>query len=178
MDLKFENKYITTLETTRAYCKHASHTCKIYKMEGYVLGLVFLIMLVTGIIYKMGLNYVVVPAIGVLAGIFLVNCEKWQGKRVYDKRVKIYGEKFPYTCYEFGDRVTLKEGDIEARYDYVLLLDLRESRDYFFLMLDKENGLTIKKDSFTIGTADDFRDFITEKINKSREGMGMKPLEK
>lgn len=173
--MKFENRYITTVETSREYCKYASRMCKMYKMESIVLGLIFVVMLFVGVTQHMGWNYIVVPALGIAISIFLFRCDSWQGKRVYDKRVKLYGNDFPETVYQFGDRILLSEREVKAYYDYISILEFREGNKYFFLMLDKENGLTIKKDSFTVGTALEFKEYMIDKIDRNRDGLGMKP---
>ncbi|MEG2298426.1 MAG: hypothetical protein RSB75_02420, partial [Anaerovoracaceae bacterium] len=112
--MKFENRYVTTVETSREYCKYASRLCKIYRMESIIIGLIFLIMLVVGVTERMGWNYIVVPIFGIAISIFLFRCDSWQGKRVYNKRVKLYGDDFPETVYKFEDRILLSERDVKA----------------------------------------------------------------
>ena len=48
-------------------------------------------------------------------------------------------------------------------FPYFKLYKVFETKDYFYLYLDEENAVLVNKDSFKLGTAEEFADFIKKK---------------
>ncbi len=66
--------------------------------------------------------------------------------------------------YEYSLAQSVKEDDSVNVQGYSDLSELRESEHLFLLRRSKQQWFFVAKDGFTIGSAEDFRKFITERL--------------
>ena len=82
------------------------------------------------------------------------------GKR-YQKTKKKFAEKkqtsITIDFFKFHFKVEQKV------YPYLKLYKVFETKDYFYLYIDEENAVLVNKNSFKLGTAEEFTDFIKKK---------------
>lgn len=102
--------------------------------------------------------------IGILAtaeGIFFNRVSAWNSKRMMMKGVSEV--QFYFDSQEMRAEVPGRE---KSSYPYTAFLLAAETADYFVIMIDHRHGFVLKKDGFTKGTADEFRQFLTQILKK------------
>ena len=87
-------------------------------------------------------------------------------KRKRRKLKKSGGETKRFRSFRFGEKyIEIKDNDIEIKLDYILFKYISES-DEFFQLWYGIDYLTIYKNAFTIGTANEFLEFFIEKCSE------------
>ena len=90
---------------------------------------------------------------------------------------------FASYCYEPGffklcteimafdeEEMTFSSGGEEQRHQYESVLSILEDKEYFFLIMGKNQiSCTLRKSNFKVGSPDTFREFIEEKTGVSVE---------
>lgn len=61
--------------------------------------------------------------------------------------------------FTFADDILYEYGNTASRYPYSHIIMFSEDSSYFYLFYNEDMVLRICKDSFVVGTADEFRDF-------------------
>ncbi|WP_100065572.1 YcxB family protein [Miniphocaeibacter massiliensis] len=74
----------------------------------------------------------------------------------------------------YKEHFIIKDGERESIIKYKDLEQVVEKEDYFYLMVDKNRGIIIKKDSFKDDDENEFSKFINTKVkfNKKRTSVG------
>ncbi len=81
--------------------------------------------------------------------------------------ISSYGCRELHLCTEFYDKAlaqTLKESDELTTEGYSAILEIKETEHLFLLHHGGQQWFFVEKSGFTVGTADEFRAFITERI--------------
>ena len=67
----------------------------------------------------------------------------------------------PESSIQFTENnIIIKERKILMEFEYNQIKKIKEYSKIYALMLGKRNGILLKKDSFTIGTFEEFKKFI------------------
>ena len=76
----------------------------------------------------------------------------------------------PESIFRFGeDIITLEEGKIFMEFDYNQIKKIYELKKLYVLMIGKQNGIIVRKDSFSVGTFHKFKEFIERKCRKIKK---------
>ena len=76
----------------------------------------------------------------------------------------------PETVVQFSnDEISMAEGTLSVRFQYRQITKIRETRNLYVLMLGKDSGIILEKNSFTIGNFEAFRSFILEKCPSQKK---------
>ena len=89
--------------------------------------------------------------------------DRKESKKIYDDDISKY-----MNYYYFNDeRVIIKNkiGTTERTYD--CLEAIYEAKEYYYILITKNSGYVMKKDSFKKGEEEDFHKFIKEKMGKN-----------
>ena len=79
--------------------------------------------------------------------------------------LNLHNGQTPESILQFTDsNIALKEGKGSMEFEYNQIKKIKEYKLTYILMIGKKQGLILKKDSFSIGTFEEFKKFITEKI--------------
>lgn len=74
------------------------------------------------------------------------------------------------SIFRFGeDTITLEEGKIFMEFDYNQIKKIHELKKLYVLMIGKQNGIIVRKDSFSVGTFHKFKKFIERKCKNIRK---------
>jgi len=72
-------------------------------------------------------------------------------------------------CFE-PEEMNFSSGGETQTYQYESVLKILENSEYFFLSMDpRQISCALRKRNFTVGSADSFREFITERTGVSVE---------
>lgn len=104
----------------------------------------------------------------VLLLIIMFIIPKITGKIEYNDVKKIIGDEDEMTTYEISDKIYAYRGNSKSEFNFSSVTKLDENDELFMLFLGKGHYLYLRKDSFTIGDADSFREFIIGKIKPSK----------
>ena len=102
--------------------------------------------------------------------IFIVSLRLIFYHLVYLKNMKksslnLHNGQMPESVLQFTDNgIALKEGKISMEFEYNQIKEIKEYKVAYVLMIGKKQGIILKKDSFSIGTFEEFKKFINEKI--------------
>ena len=123
--------------------------------------ILYIYILVLNIIYR---NWIVVLIIIILTCILyainkVLRNQKKQ-ERVHKRRIQ-RGQNYVYDFYRYYIRV--KIGRKGQTIYYFKLHKVYETKDYFYLYLNKEYSLIVSKEGFTIGNSRKFSEFIKRK---------------
>ena len=70
----------------------------------------------------------------------------------------------------FGeDVITLEEGKIFMEFDYNQIKKIHDLKKLYVLMIGKQNGIIVRKDSFSVGTFHKFKQFIERKCKNIKK---------
>ena len=138
---------------------------------GLVLMFIAVNYLLEGSDYFFGLICNIIINVGLISlGIYLcVNAFKYQK---YDKKEskKIYNDDIStyINYYYFNDeRVVIKNKTGMTERTYECLEAIYETKECYYILITKNSGLVMKKDSFKKGKEEDFHKFIKEKMGKN-----------
>ena len=120
------------------------------------------------ILFKMKSLRLVMAALTIV--IFIVSLRLIFYHLLYLKNMKksslnLHNGQTPESVLQFTDNsIALKEGKISMEFEYNQIKKIKEYKLIYVLMIGKRQGLILKKDSFSIGTFEEFKKFINEKI--------------
>ncbi|MHD0318873.1 YcxB family protein [Fusobacterium sp. THCT1E2] len=165
MNILFENRYYSDKKVLLEYVKDVH--CKYLRIIGFFF--MFIAMLYTYfILFKMRSLHFVIAVLTIL--IFIVSLRLIFYHLVYLKNMKksslnLHNGQTPESILQFIDsNIALKEGKISMEFEYSQIKKIKEYKLAYVLMIGKRQGLILKKDSFSIGTFEEFKKFINEKI--------------
>jgi len=85
-------------------------------------------------------------------------------KDMMKNTLAVHNGIIPESIFSFGeDIVTLKEGKVFMEFDYSQIKRIYELKKLYVLMIGKQNGIIVRKDSFSVGTFHKFKEFIEKK---------------
>lgn len=169
MEPKFVNEYNLTLEMYQEWAKHpvGAYAVKSRK-KGICLRIglicISILLIIDGIFLKeyfMSLAGMIFLVIALNRLLFL---PKKIVKMQYDLMLKAYNTNQCRRKIVFTDHIVCKEGNTTTEYDYSGILKFTEDDIYFYLFTNADMVLRIHKDAFTVGTADEFREFANCEI--------------
>ena len=86
-------------------------------------------------------------------------------KNMKKSSLNLHNGQTPESVLQFTDNsIALKEGKISMEFEYNQIKKIKEYKLIYVLMIGKRQGLILKKDSFSIGTFEEFKKFINEKM--------------
>ena len=88
-------------------------------------------------------------------------------KDMMKNTLAIHNGIIPESIFRFGEEiVTLEEGKVFMEFDYSQIKRIYELKKLYVMMIGKQNGIILRKDSFSVGTFHKFKDFIERKCKK------------
>jgi hypothetical protein len=161
MDAKFINQYTITFDMYRDWAKHPVGQAAIRSRRKN------LVLCIGGIVVSVGLAvfgavmsqfYVVLmgAVFFIIFGLRLFFIPQQLLRKKYAMILKsLNGAQWTRTI-TFADKITVEDGRNSGSYDYSEFKALTEDEQYFFLFLNNDMALRVRKDSFTEGTAERF----------------------
>lgn len=164
MEAKFINEYSITFEMYKDWFNHpiGNAALKDRKRRNYlmvVMACCSIIMIVIGLLLKE--FFAVIMGFAFLMSAlsrFLILPNKII-KIQYDSLLKLKSSDLVIRKTIFSDEILCESGKAAMRYSYSEIVKITEDDGYFYLFLNVDMVLRIKKDGFTLGTDDTFREF-------------------
>ena len=165
MGILFENRYYNEKNLYAEYVKD------VYSKHIRRLGAVCLI---TSIYYicswifkKENISELILPILGFFISLYFIFYYKFRLKDMERNSFNLHNGKITETVFQFTeDKIILREGTILMEFDYNQIKVIKEHKLTYALMIGAYQGLVLKKDSFSIGTLDEFKEFIVNRIKK------------
>ncbi|MCF2671800.1 YcxB family protein [Fusobacterium varium] len=165
MEILFENRYYSDKKILTEYIKDVH--CRYLRIIGFFFMLVAMLYTYL-ILFKMKSLRLVMAALTIV--IFIVSLRLIFYHLLYLKNMKktslnLHNGQTPESVLQFTDNnIALKEGKISMEFEYNQIKKIKEYKLIYVLMIGKRQGLILKKDSFSIGTLEEFKKFINEKM--------------
>lgn len=165
MEILFENRYYSDKKILTEYIKDVH--CRYLRIIGFFFMLVAMLYTYL-ILFKMKSLRLVMAALTIV--IFIVSLRLIFYHLLYLKNMKksslnLHNGQTPESVLQFTDNsIALKEGKISMEFEYNQIKKIKEYKLIYVLMIGKRQGLILKKDSFSIGTFEEFKKFINEKM--------------
>lgn len=165
MEILFENRYYSDKKILTEYIKDVH--CRYLRIIGFFFMLVAMLYTYL-ILFKMKSLRLVMAALTIV--IFIVSLRLIFYHLLYLKNMKksslnLHNGQTPESILQFTDNnIVLKEGKISMEFEYNQIKKIKEYKLIYVLMIGKRQGLILKKDSFSIGTFEEFKKFINEKM--------------
>lgn len=165
MEILFENRYYSDKKILTEYIKDVH--CRYLRIIGFFFMLVAMLYTYL-ILFKMKSLRLVMAALTIV--IFIVSLRLIFYHLLYLKNMKktslnLHNGQTPESILQFTDNnIALKEGKISMEFEYNQIKKIKEYKLIYVLMIGKRQGLILKKDSFSIGTFEEFKKFINEKM--------------
>ena len=118
-----------------------------------------------GIIFNIIFNVFLI-GLGIYLFIYAFDYQKFdkkESKKVYDEDISKYVNRYYFN----NERVVInnKIGTTERTYE--CLEAVYETKEFYYILLSRNSGYVINKNSFTKGTESEFHDFIKAKMGKN-----------
>ena len=165
MEILFENRYYSDKKILTEYIKDVH--CRYLRIIGFFFMLVAMLYTYL-ILFKMKSLRLVMAALTIV--IFIVSLRLIFYHLLYLKNMKksslnLHNGQTPESILQFTDNnIALKEGKISIDLEFNQIKKIKEYKLIYVLMIGKRQGLILKKDSFSIGTFEEFKKFINEKM--------------
>ncbi|WP_130891536.1 YcxB family protein [Fusobacterium ulcerans] len=165
MNILFENRYYSDKKVLLEYVKDVH--CKYPRIIGFLF-MIVAILYTYLILFKMRSLRFVMAVLTIF--IFIISLRLIFYHLVYLKNMKksslnLHNGQSPESVLQFMDNsIALKEGKVSMEFEYNQIKKIKEYKLAYVLMIGKKQGLILKKDSFAIGTFEEFKKFITEKV--------------
>lgn len=165
MEILFENRYYSDKKILTEYIKDVH--CRYLRIIGFFFMLVAMFYTYL-ILFKMKSLRLVMAALTIV--IFIVSLRLIFYHLLYLKNMKksslnLHNGQTPESILQFTDNnIALKEGKMSMEFEYNQIKKIKEYKLIYVLMIGKRQGLILKKDSFSIGTFEEFKKFINEKM--------------
>lgn len=165
MNILFENRYYSDKKVLLEYVKDVH--CKYPRIIGFLF-MIVAILYTYLILFKMRSLRFVMAVLTIF--IFIISLRLIFYHLVYLKNMKksslnLHNGQTPESILQFTDsNIALKEGKVSMEFEYNQIKKIKEYKLAYVLMIGKKQGLILKKDSFAIGTFEEFKKFITEKV--------------
>lgn len=165
MDILFENRYYSDKKILLEYVKDVH--CKYLRIIGFLF-MIVAIFYTYLILFKMRSLQIIMAVLTIF--IFVISLRLIFFHLIYLKNMKksslnLHNGQTPESILQFTDNnIALKEGKVLMEFEYNQIKKIKEYKLAYVLMIGKKQGLILKKDSFSIGTFEEFKKFINEKI--------------
>ncbi|MCD7980029.1 MAG: YcxB family protein [Fusobacterium sp.] len=91
-------------------------------------------------------------------------------KDMMKNTLAIHNGIIPESIFRFGENtITFEEGKTFMEFDYSQIKRIYELKKLYVLMIGKQNGIIIRKDSFSVGTFHKFKEFIGRKCKNIKK---------
>ena len=87
-------------------------------------------------------------------------------KKQYDTIMKSRNGRPWIRTITFSDAITMQDANVTSRYEYAEIVSVAENDAYFYLFVNEDIVIRIRKDSFLQGGCDEFRQFINSVIHE------------
>jgi len=118
-----------------------------------------------GIIFNIIFNALLI-SLGIYLWVYALKYQKYdrkESKKIYDDDISTY-----MNYYYFNDeRVIIKNKIGTTERTYECLEAIYEAKEFYYILITKNSGYVMKKDSFKKGEEEDFHKFIKEKMGKN-----------
>lgn len=171
MDILFENRYIVDLHMLRSFARGASFSQKFFFRFSIVgMAVCAMALLYCLVFFPGSWDLTISPAVSFLLCLALFFFPSLTARIVYRNTQKLHGGTIPETVVQFSnDEISMAEGTLSVRFQYRQITKIRETRNLYVLMLGKDSGIILEKNSFTIGNFEAFRSFILEKCPSQKK---------
>lgn len=165
MGVLFENKYYLDKESLTEYVKDIF--CKYSRITGFLFLAVS--MFYTYLTFTLKYKNLIMGILTIL--LYVISFRLIFYHTVYIKNMRktslaLHNGIIPESIFQFTkDNIILKNGKISMEFEYSQIKKIKEYKNIYVLMIGKKNGLLLKKDSFTMGTFEEFKKFVAEKSN-------------
>lgn len=164
MEPRFINQFLITLEMYKDWFKHpignAAHKDR---KRGIYLRVIIacsgILMIVIGLWLKEFFAAITGFGFLIIALIRLFILPNKIIKMQYDSLPKLNNSNLVIRKTIFSDEILCESGKVTMRYSYSEIVKITEDNSYFYLFLNEDKVMRIKKDGFTLGTIDTFREF-------------------
>lgn len=164
MEPKFINEFSITLEMYKDWFHHPIGNAAVKdRKRGICLRVTLafcgILMIVLGLLLK--------EFFAVMTGTVFLLIALFRLLILPNKIMKIQYDSFPKSNNSdlvirkttFSDEIICESGKVTIRYSYSEIAKTTEDTSYFYLFLNEDKVMRIKKDGFTLGTIDTFREF-------------------
>ena len=176
----FEVHYTNDAEKLTAFYK--ATICRGATKKGIlilILGCILLGIIVAAMTGAVQLNLTRMMTISIIlmdiavlvAGVLMLVYHKLMAKTAFKNGVKHHNGQMPKTDIVFAGRINITEGGTKTVYHYGDVTNFRENAKNYFLMFGKYAGVILPKDSFSVGDANAFKEWIYQKAPRLRLGM-------
>ena len=162
----FTNKYLATVDLLKIY--NNKIVAKRFRKQFIVFAALFALLTIPGFVTG---DYIIVAVTSVCCLIsFILNFSmpKYLLRQTAKAQSILHKGKVPKTTVQFGETVYLKEGPCEINLEYPQITELYFYPEIYVLMFAKDNGIMLKSDGFSQGTAADFKKWIQKKCPIAR----------
>ncbi len=165
MELLFENRYYNEKNLYVEYIKDTH--CKYTRRLGFII-LIADIFYTYFYIFKLRkISMLIVAVFLLMISLLLIFYYKFYQLHFKKFASNLHNGKIQESIFQFTeDKIILKEGTISMEFEYNQVKNLKEYKLTYALMIGKTQGLLLKKDSFSIGTFDEFKKFIVNRIKE------------
>lgn len=164
MEPKFINQFSITLELYKDWCNNPIGNAAVKNRNRgihlrVILACCGILLIVMGLLIKeffailagFGFSYIAFNRLFILPNKII--------KMQYDNLPKLNNSDSVIRKTTFSDEILCESGNATMKYSYSEVEKMTEDHSYFYLFLNQDMVLRIKKDSFTLGTTDTFREF-------------------
>lgn len=163
MDIQFENKYFATDKMLSEYVlkvllKKQRTTAIVFSV---IAGITLLFTLYRSsyvLSAMLGVCLLLMLSVAIFSPILAIRQIKESTKRINN------GQKYE-TVVKFGDNISISEGTFSLTVEYSQILKIHHLQHSYVLMFGKHNGIILSPNHFTLGTFEDFKVFIEQKVN-------------
>lgn len=100
--------------------------------------------------------------------LYLIFSHKFVIRRMRKTALNLHNGKLPESVFQFSENmISLQEGRISMEFEYSQIQKIREYNDTIVLMIGKKHGLALRKDSFSIGTFEEFQKFLEKRLQEN-----------
>ena len=140
---------------------------RFHQFSLYLSGAIFI---VCGLIYLLMWQIIVVGLLAIALGVFLFFVSPLKRRQQF-KTLRQYqnaDEWWQRIC--FGDRIEVTSGKQTINFDYNQFGKLTETKDAFYLFMEKSSAMRIPKNAFVTGDCAAFPAFIQPKLGALKSG--------
>ena len=165
-EVLFTNKYLATEDLLKIY--NNKIVAKRFRKQFIVFAAVFALLTIPGFVTGDYIIVAVTATCCLISVILNFSMPKYLLRQTAKAQSILHKGKVPKTSVQFGETVYLKEGPCEINLEYSQIMEIYFYPEIYVLMFAKDNGIMLKSDGFTQGTAADFKNWIREKCPIAR----------
>lgn len=168
IELLFENRYYVTKNIFSEFLK--SIVLKRLRICGVILAVVCLYIAYLNIMRERNTFEILVFIVMFFFSIAIYFLHFKVSKDMMKNTLAVHNGIIPESIFRFGeDTITLEEGKVFMEFNYNQIRRIYELKKLYVMMIGKQNGIIIRKDSFSVGTFHKFKEFIERKCRKIKK---------